>query len=171
MISLFKFKKYEKKINLVDQLKGFYGQHRSGWLYVLKSLKPIHNPKGTLLDSFIERTFCWNPKGVKPNLEPWIGFIHIPPKVPKWFQYEQSNDYIFNSAAWKESLPYCRGLFTLSNYHRKDLITKLDIPAGVKALSNWTSIIPRPEETVVADLPDASEIPVFVSVCDVAVNC
>lgn len=122
------FRKHEKKIDLSDQLEGFYGQHRSGWLYVLKFLKKLHQPGGILLDSFIERTFCWKPGGPAANLEPWIGFIHVPPNVPKWFQYEQSNDYIFNTEYWKKSSPYCRGLFTLSHYHRENLGKKLDIP-------------------------------------------
>ncbi|MDQ1352852.1 MAG: hypothetical protein QG657_3158 [Acidobacteriota bacterium] len=120
--------KYEKKIDLSTQLNGFYGQHRSGWPYVLGLLKKLHNPAGILMDSFIERTFCWHPGGIRPNLRPWIGFIHIPPNVPHWFQHEQSNDSIFASDAWKKSLPYCRGLMTLSIYHRKNLEKKLSIP-------------------------------------------
>jgi len=123
-------RKYEKKINLSDQLDGFYGQHRSGWAYALKFLAKLHNPRGILLDSFIERTFCWHPEGARPHLEPWIGFIHVPPNVPEWFQHEQSNDYIFNTEHWMKSLPYCKGLFTMSNYHRKNLEAKLDIPVN-----------------------------------------
>jgi hypothetical protein len=148
---------YEKKINLSDQLKGFYGQHRSGWLYVLKHLKPLHNPNGILLDSFIERTFCWRPGGPTSNLEPWIGFIHVPPNVPKWFQYEQSNDYIFNSNAWEKSLPYCKGLFTLSHYHQKNLESKLDIPVNYlfhpteipKIKWNWEKFMANKEKKIV----------------------
>ena len=121
-------RRYEKKINLADQLGKFYGQHRSGWNYVLWHLKKLHNPRGILFDSFIERTFCWKPGGPAFNLEPWIGFIHVPPKVPAWFQYEQSNEYIFNTEYWKKSFPFCKGLFTLSRYHRKSLESKLDIP-------------------------------------------
>ena len=120
--------RYPKKIDLSSQLGGFYGQHRSGWPYVLSLLKKLHNPKGILFDSFIERTFCWHPQGPRPHLEPWIGFIHVPPGIPKWFQYEQSNDYIFNTEHWKKSFPHCQGLFTLSKYHKKDLESKLDIP-------------------------------------------
>jgi len=109
-------------------LNGFYGQHRSGWPYVLGLLKKLHDPGGILLDSFIERTFCWHPEGIKPNLRPWIGFIHIPPNIPDWFQHEQSNDYIFATDVWKKSLPFCRGLMTLSHYHRKNLEKKLSLP-------------------------------------------
>jgi hypothetical protein len=118
----------EKKINLADELKGFYGQHRSGWLWALGHLKPLHDPKGILFDSFIERTFCWNPAGIQRHEQPWIGFIHVPPNVPRWFRYDQSNDFIFQTEAWKESLPYCRGLFTLSRYHKVSLESKLALP-------------------------------------------
>ena len=118
----------ENKINMADQLAGFYGQHRSGWLYALKNLEPLHNPGGIRLDSFIEQTFCWCPVGSKAHLEPWVGFVHIPPGVPRWFHYEQSLDFIFSSDAWKRSLPHCRGLFTLSFYLKKYLESRLDIP-------------------------------------------
>ncbi|MBP7461255.1 MAG: hypothetical protein KBA26_08195 [Candidatus Delongbacteria bacterium] len=120
--------KYPRKIDINSQLNGFYGQHRSGWPYVLSLLKTLHCPGGILLDTFIERTFCWHPDGIKPNLRPWIGFIHVPPGIPKWFQYQQSNEFIFNSPAWKQSYPHCLGLFALSAYHQRDLQNRLDIP-------------------------------------------
>ena len=119
---------YPKKVDLADQQRGFYGQHRSGWPFVVGLLSQLHTSRGILLDTFIERTFCWHPKGPRPNLRPWVGFIHVPPHVPSWFRYEQSNDYIFQTDEWKRSLPYCRGLFTLSYYHRTSLETKLDLP-------------------------------------------
>ena len=52
----------------------------------------------------------------------------MPPHIPEWFLYEQSNEAIFASRAWEESLPYCMGLFTLSKYHKKALEKTLDIP-------------------------------------------
>ncbi|UCH96103.1 MAG: hypothetical protein JSV88_04415, partial [Candidatus Aminicenantes bacterium] len=122
--------KYEKKINLSNQLNIKFGRHRSGWAYAVRKLSVLHNPKGALLDSFIERTFCWNPEGVKPHLQPWIGFIHVPPEMPRWFSDKQASEVIFNSEAWKKSLPYCNGLFTLSEYHQKYLETRWDIPVN-----------------------------------------
>jgi len=154
---LFHFKKYEKKINLSDQLSGFYGQHRSGWPYVLQHLKKLHNRKAILFDSFIERTFCWKPGGPTSNLEPWIGFIHVPPNVPDWFRYDQSNDYIFNTENWKESFPFCKGLFTLSNYHRKNLEKKINVPinsvvhptAIPRVKWDWKKFKANPEKKIV----------------------
>lgn len=119
---------YEKKIDLQDQLSVDFGRHRSGWSYAIQDFKALHNAKGVLFDAFIERTFYWHFLGIKPHLRPWIGFIHVPPAAPAWFSRNQTNDDIFNSPAWKESLPYCRGLFTLSNYHKQNLEKKLTIP-------------------------------------------
>ncbi len=98
-----------------------YGDHRSGWNYAVRSVASLHNPVGILLDPFIERTFAWNPKGIKPHLEPWIGFIHVPPCIPPYLSRNQSNREIFNTEAWKKSLPFCKGLFTLSEYHKMNL--------------------------------------------------
>ena len=94
----------------------------------LEFLKVLHRRDGVLLDAFIERTFCWHPVKIEPHTKPWVGFIHVPPNPPDWFIYEQSNEMIFASEAWKKSLPYCRGLFTLSQYHKKNLETKFDFP-------------------------------------------
>jgi hypothetical protein len=125
---VFFIKRYEKKVNLSGELNADFGRHRCGWSYVVQVLKDFHNPGGTVLDTFIERTFFWHPEGVRPHLEPWIGFIHVPPKIPHWFHYEQANKMLFKNELWKKSLPHCRGLYTLSNYHRKNLKAYLDIP-------------------------------------------
>lgn len=119
---------WPRRIDLGDQLQGFYGQHRSGWPYVLRLLSRLQAERGIWLDSFIERTFCWHPDGPRAIRRPWIGFIHVPPRVPEWFQREQSNEFIFRTRPWRQSLPLCRGLFTLSRYHRCDLEAKLQVP-------------------------------------------
>jgi hypothetical protein len=118
----------QQKVNLGEEIGAYYGQHRSGWGFAISSLAPLHNPAGIILDSFIERTFQWHPKGIHPHKKPWIGFIHVPPAVPEWFAFENSNQTIFNSPAWQESLPNCKGLFTLSAYHRKNLEGKFSFP-------------------------------------------
>jgi hypothetical protein len=119
---------YPRKIYLKDSLKMFYGKHRSGWLYVLKSIESLHHRKGVYFDSFIERTFNWSPDGVKPHRNTWVGVIHVPPNIPQWFGEEQSNNKIFETEAWQVSLPFCRGLFTMCEYHKKNLENKLSIP-------------------------------------------
>lgn len=124
--------RYARKIDLNDQLDIGYGQHRSGWKYGLSFLRDLHSPQGVLFDAFIERTFRWHPNGIRPHTRPWIGVIHVPPEIPDWFVGDQANDVIFASQAWQASLPLCRGLFTLSEYHRKSLAEKL--PLAVERL-------------------------------------
>jgi hypothetical protein len=127
-------------INLGGQLSAFYGKHRSGWGYAIMHLAPLIHYNGIYLDTFIERTFVWQPEEIQPTLKPWIGFIHIPPNTPDWFHSVQTNDVIFASDVWQESYPYCKGLFTLSAYHKKNLETKLDIP--INSLLHPTGIPP-----------------------------
>ncbi|MGD1711793.1 hypothetical protein [Hydrocoleum sp. CS-953] len=125
---------YPPRINIDLSWKRQYGTHRFGWSGVLRSLEPLHHQKGVLLDGFIERKFCWggSPGEAKnnptPYQEPWIGFIHVPPRVPKWFEYEQAPQSIFATELWQESLKYCIGLFCLSEYHQHWLKKRLNIP-------------------------------------------
>lgn len=118
------------KLNFSKQIYAHYGDHRSGWNYAVSSLRSLHNPRGIIFDPFIERTFAWNPKGIKPHTEPWIGFIHVPPHVPSWFPQKQSNQEIFDSEAWKISYPFCKGIFTLSLYHKICLEKIINVPVG-----------------------------------------
>lgn len=121
-------------INLNVSLQRNYGVHRFGWSGVLKSLQSLHYDQGILLDAFIERKFCWgNAPGEaknhpRPYQEPWIGFIHVPPRVPKWFQYEQAPQSIFATQLWQQSLEYCVGLYCLSKYHQQWLKKQLNLP-------------------------------------------
>ncbi|MCX6267468.1 MAG: galactosyltransferase-related protein [Bacteroidetes bacterium] len=121
---------YPRKVNLGNQVGAWYGSHRSGWGFAFSALADLHNPDGILLDAFIERTFHWHPEGIRPHLQPWIGFIHVPPIVPKWFAHEVSNDAIFSLPQWQESFKYCKGLFTLSQYHQRMLQARLNIPVN-----------------------------------------
>jgi len=117
-------------INLKNQLNEYYGPHRSGWAFAVQSLEPAHDPQSIYLNSFLEKSFVWNSREAVAIKEPWVGFIHIPPNIPDWFMGFQSNDSMFALPQWQESLPYCRGLFTLSDYHRKNLQQKTDLPVN-----------------------------------------
>lgn len=123
-----------KKFNLKSALEYQYGIHRAGWSYALSILTPLHNDSGVFVDGFIESKFCWgynegdannNPQ---PYQHPWVGFIHVPHKVPQWFHYDQAPQKIFQTSLWKESLKFCKGIFCLSNYQEKWLQQKLDVP-------------------------------------------
>lgn len=148
---------YERKINLGKQLNLDFGRHRSGLKYGLAHLKPLHHPDGVCLDAFIERTFCWDPTGIKPYDYPWIGFIHVPPNMPDWFFCEQSNETIFSTEAWRLSEPFCKGLFTMSNYHRQYLQKRLNIPvydlvfpSEIPELTwSWDKFVANPNKKII----------------------
>ncbi|MFN0012236.1 MAG: hypothetical protein ACKVS8_11405 [Phycisphaerales bacterium] len=116
------------RINLKNQAAEHYGNHRSGWAFAVHSLLPAHDERATYLDTFVERTFVWDPPSAQAIREPWLGFVHVPPNVPRWFMAHQSNEAMFATPAWQESLPHCRGLFTLSEYHRANLAPKVPVP-------------------------------------------
>ncbi len=146
----------EGKINLQNQRT--FQCHRSGWNFVINSLKPLHNQKGILFDGFIEHNFAWKhqttevrspevlskmkvegtfddlatseEKGITPYTEPWIGFIHNPQNIPTWFHYQESPQTIFAKRIWRESLKYCQGLFTFSEYHAKWLREQTEKPVS-----------------------------------------
>jgi len=118
----------EGKINLTGQAGRMYGSHRSGWSFAVTSLLDLHNPHGILVDGFIDRTFATDAVRRKVYTEPWIGFVHVPPHVPEWLHDTQTNEAIFSTGEWKQSEPFCRGLFTLSGYHRKYLESRFSFP-------------------------------------------
>lgn len=125
-----------RKFDLGNQLEASYGQHRSGWSYAISVLKDLHDPNAMYLDTFIERTYVW---GQAPNYHPkayipekdWCGFIHVPPYVPEWFPQEVTNENIFKLSTWEKSYKFCKGLFTLSKYHKTFLEKILDVPIDV----------------------------------------
>ncbi|MFK7801962.1 MAG: tetratricopeptide repeat protein [Anaerolineae bacterium] len=119
--------------------------HRSGWGMGMAALKPLHNHDGILFDGFLEDLFSWQhkrddirpadellqlfrdqefeylatseEKGLTPYHEPWGGFFHNPPHMPSWFHGNESPRSILDKPVMQRSLPYCRGLFALSEYH------------------------------------------------------
>jgi hypothetical protein len=110
-----------KKIRFGRQWRPTY--HRSGWGYAMDSLDRLHGAEGVLLDGFIEKKFAWGSdpgekcNGLRPYEEPWIGFLHNPPNLPGLFNGNcQAPEDILQMQSWRESMHYCQGLFTLSNY-------------------------------------------------------
>ena len=134
------FLAYPRCINLTGALTGAlkksYGAHRSGWSYAMQSLNPLHTDLGIWLDPFVEKKFVWgmdygerrnNPQ---PYRQEWIGFMHVPPKIPKWFQFEQSPHSFFKTDLWRKSSKYCRGLFCLSSDYKDWLSSQVNIPVA-----------------------------------------
>lgn len=110
------------KLNLTNSF-GF-DSHRSGWGAVMEQLDCLHSTNGVLVDGFIERTFGWMRGDLLkerkiPYQEPWVGFIHNPPEIPEWYKDFNKLQYIFEDSVFIESLKYCKGLYTLSDYLKK----------------------------------------------------
>ena len=108
------------KINLRAQYS--YNHHRSGWGFVLDLLANYHREDSTVMDSWIERTFAWDKiknsqLRLIPYREPWVGIFHHPPNMPTWFSDLATPYAIINSREFQDSLPMCKGLYTLSKYH------------------------------------------------------
>jgi hypothetical protein len=112
-----------------------YAHHRSGWAYATAALEPLVtvNGKGILLDTLIEMNF-WKRLAqarrnkVVPYRQPWVGFIHNPPGIPRWHDYRKSPRYFFQLATWRESMPFCQGLITLSARMHRWLQDRVNVP-------------------------------------------
>ncbi|MBZ5532627.1 MAG: hypothetical protein LAO20_14435 [Acidobacteriia bacterium] len=112
-----------------------FPHHRSGWAYALDALKPLLKPDGVILDPFIEATFCWDlqeneQSGKLPYRSDWIAFIHNPPGIPTWHEFESAPQSIFNLPAWRQSLPYCRGIYVFSETMCSWLRERTDVPVA-----------------------------------------
>lgn len=113
-----------------------FESHRSGWGYVMNHLKKYHSKSGVFVDTFIEETFSWNvnchknnPIGQKiPYKKPWIGFMHNPPNSPTWFDNYNSPQAILEKQIFQDSLKTCLCIVVLSDYLKKWLEKRIDIP-------------------------------------------
>ncbi len=124
------------RISLEGQVERLYGFHRSGWKYAADSLIPLNNPEGVLADMFMDRTFAADNRKQTVYSRPWIGFLHVPPEIPAAIGSLQSNEAILSSNAFIQSLPHCKGIFTLSAFHRDHLSRRVPVP--VEALLHPT---------------------------------
>jgi hypothetical protein len=121
------------KLSLVRHLT--FPHHRSGWAYALDALKPLLKPDGVALDPFIEATFCWDlqkneQSGELPYRSDWIAIIHNPPGIPTWHEFESAPQSVFTLRAWRESLPYCRGIYVFSETMCSWLKQRTDVPVA-----------------------------------------
>ncbi|WP_310490373.1 tetratricopeptide repeat protein [Chamaesiphon sp. VAR_69_metabat_338] len=146
------------KIDLGQQR--IFGVHRSGWNFAIQALKSLHNPHGILFDGYLDDNFLFQherlglrsqrmlakmqvdgvfeqfatsaEKGIVPYQQPWVGFLHSPQSMPLWFNYPQrSPQKLFEKEIWQASLPYCLGLFSLSEYHAQWLREQTGKPVSV----------------------------------------
>jgi len=120
---------YPKKIKFHSDLSRH--SHRSGWAYAVSALNELYTPDGVLLDDFVDLNFAHLRRGGPPYSQPWIGFVHNPPNMPEWFHNDLSPQSIMKSRPWKKSIPFCKGLFTFSEYHREWLQKQVDVPVNM----------------------------------------
>ena len=77
-----------KYLDFNTQFSGGYGKHRSGWDFVMKSLKPTGNKQnGIIFSSFIERDFGWKLDGLmlkRMMTLGRVGIAHAPPNYPNF---------------------------------------------------------------------------------------
>ena len=105
--------------NYMDQ-DNYKGLHRSGWSYVVEHLSKNNNNSqdAILCDLYLDRTFHWNTKELSllkviPYTKTWIGFIHHTCET----DYSDYNTTaLFKNDNFIKSLPFCKGLYVLSNY-------------------------------------------------------
>ena len=110
----------------------------------------------------MEQEFGWGVEqnvdtGVLPYTRPWIGVFHNPPVMPDFCGRSCSPEGVLNSFYFRESLPYCRGLVTLSEYLRDWLMRRVDIPVvslvhpteAVKKQFSMEKFVDNPDKSVV----------------------
>ena len=100
------------------------GMHRTGWPWVYSNLKTIHSQDGILFDDFFEQNFCYKDKP-DTYTEPWATIIHHPVNIPSFGNYRERLDAVFKSKAFKDSEPYLKIVFALSDNLADWLRTKL----------------------------------------------
>lgn len=136
--------------------------HRSGWRPALEALYPLHHPSGVRFEHFLDEIFAvehpragirsgpellaalrqptWanrltsEERRVVPIREPWVGFLHNPHGMPPWFYVDHGPEAIFAKAVWRDSLPACVGLFTLSEHEAHWLRAATGKPVSVAYL-------------------------------------
>jgi hypothetical protein len=107
----------------------YKGYHRSGWQYVVENMLEFDindptNKHSVLFDSYLDRTFHWNLDVMKqikdidgqplvPYHRAWTGFIHHTPNTT----YSNYNvTAMLQKPEFRQSLPYCLGLYVMSEY-------------------------------------------------------
>jgi len=55
--------------------------------------------------------------------EPWVGIVHNPTRMPKWFDFVNSPQELVKNVDMQRSLQYCRGLIVFSEYLKQELLS------------------------------------------------
>ena len=102
----------------------FNGLHRSGWPFVMSSLKHLDSPTSNIIfDNYVDRTFHWchdiySHVGLIPYKTPWIGVIH---HTMDQTYSDYNTTRLLENPTFIESLKVCKGIIVLSEYLRAQL--------------------------------------------------
>jgi hypothetical protein len=133
--------------------------HRSGWRLGMESLYDLHHSDGVRFEPFLDEPFAvehprdgvrsgpelyaalrsrkWEDRITSqerryvPIREPWVGVLHNPFGMPKWFYPDHSPEVIFGKSVWRESMEACQGLFALSEDHARSMRRVTGKPVSV----------------------------------------
>jgi hypothetical protein len=100
-------------------------------------LEPYQSPEGIRTDGFIDASFGFGGRqqqqaGTIPYRDNWFGFWHHPVQIPPWLNEAYiAPDWILKSEAFRESVPFCKGIFTFSDYLASYLRDRLPVPVEV----------------------------------------
>jgi hypothetical protein len=108
---------YSRKLKLTNT--SVWPHHRGGWRMVVNAIyDSLRDDDGTLFVPVIEEVIA----NGEIIAEPWVGFVHQVPKTElKW---HPDLERLIAHPGWQSSLPYCRGIYTLSGYVRDYLIAQ-----------------------------------------------
>jgi hypothetical protein len=98
--------------------------HNGGWRWIVELLtEQLHDQHGTLCITAVEDELYLH----GPIQEPWVGFIH---QVPKQDLPFPDLERLVDMTSWRASLPYCRGVWVLSEYLR-DALRELGVTVPI----------------------------------------
>ena len=75
----------------------------------LVALRRLHVDGGIVVDGFVERTFL--EESIPARTEPWVGFVHNPAGLPKWFPQSSCPEGLLADPRFVARLATCAGLF------------------------------------------------------------
>jgi glycosyltransferase involved in cell wall biosynthesis len=104
---------FHRKLRVVDPV--YWEHHRGGWGYVVRAIEAhLHNAAGVRFVSAVEDEIVYE----GPLAEPWVGFVHQVPQQSLGFP---DLERLVHWDAWRDSLPWCRGLWVMTEYQRRTL--------------------------------------------------
>lgn len=69
---------------------------------------------------------------------PWVGIIHNPTNMPKWFDYENSPQALVQNENFNKSLAFCKGIIVFSEYLKQELLKMGGWPCTIHVLYHPT---------------------------------